>query len=184
MKTLLLTLLTLFSGLTTWAQGRMFTLSGGYAFANPVEHEETATGYRINGLFDFNPSNGKIAHGFNVGYVRTKFSTKTFAGETDVSIRSWPIYYAPKIFLGNSDKFKPFLKGALGMQFSKFKVTSPSAEGETVDQGFYGGLGLGGLLFLQENLFLNVEYEWAYQSNSFNGNGFLNSALLGLAYKF
>jgi hypothetical protein len=184
MKTLFLTALIFLLCLTTWAQERMFTLSGGYAFADPEEYDETATGYRINALLDLYPSRGKVVHGFNVGYVLTKFTTNTFAGETDVSIRSWPVYYAPKLFLGNSDKFKPFLKGALGVHFSKFIVSSSSVFGDAVDEGFHGGLGLGGLLTLQENLFLNLEYEWAYQSNSYYGNGILQSAQLGLGYKF
>ena len=46
-------------------------------------------------------------------------------------------------------------------------VSSSSVFGDAVDEGFHGGFGLGGLLTLQENLFLNLEYEWAYQSNSY-----------------
>jgi opacity protein-like surface antigen len=184
MKTLLVIAVIFLSGLAAWGQERMFTLSGGYAFADPEEYDETATGYRINGLFDLNRSEGKLSHGFNIGYVQTKFSTTTFVGETDVSIRSWPIYYAPKLFFGNNDKIRPFLKGALGMHFSKFTLTGPSVYGVEVDEGFFGGFGLGILLRLQDNLFLNLEYEWAYQSNSYYGNGFLNTAQLGLGFKF
>lgn len=184
MKKFLLTASIFLYGLTSLAQERMFTLSGGYAFADPEEYDDTATGYRINGLFDYKRTERKLSHGFNIGYVQTKFSTTTFVGETEVSIRSWPIYYAPKLFLGNSDKFKPFLKGALGMHFSKFMLTGPGVYGVELDEGFYGGFGLGGLFFLQEDLFLNLEYEWAYQSNSYYGNGFLNSAQLGLGFKF
>jgi opacity protein-like surface antigen len=55
---------------------------------------------------------------------------------------------------------------------------------ETADTGFYGGIGAGGMLFLKENIFLNLEYEWAYLSNSWYSDGFLNTAQLGIGFKF
>jgi Outer membrane protein beta-barrel domain len=167
------------------AQESMVTLSYGYAFANPEDSNENADGFRINGLFEYNPSQGKIAHGLNIGYVLTTYSqeNQVGAGSSDFSIRSWPVYYAPKVILGNSDKFKFYLNGALGLHFSKY--TSDGALNlETTDTGFYGGAGLGGMLFLKENIFLNLEYEWAYLSNSFYNDGFLNTAQLGIGFKF
>lgn len=165
---------------SAWAQESMVTLSYGYAFANPENSDNNADGFRINGLYEYNPSQGKIAHGLNIGYVLTKYEASQ---GTDVSLRSWPVYYAPKVMLGNSDKFKFFLKGALGIHFSKY-----TSEGvlslETADTGFYGGVGAGGMLFLKENIFLNLEYEWAYLSNSWYNDGFLNTAQLGIGFKF
>jgi Outer membrane protein beta-barrel domain len=167
-----------------WAQESMVTLSYGYAFANPEQSSENADGFRINGLFEYNPNQGKIAHGLNIGYVLTKYNQETTLGVDEFSIRSWPIYYAPKVILGNSDKFKFFLKGALGLHFSKYTSEGSLVDVETADTGFYGGAGLGGMLFLKENIFLNLEYEWAYLSNSYYDNGFLNTAQLGIGFKF
>ncbi|MEQ1586030.1 MAG: outer membrane beta-barrel protein [Cyclobacteriaceae bacterium] len=167
-----------------WAQESMFTLSYGWANLNPEESDKNADGFRINGLYEFNPNEGKIAHGLNIGYVLTKYDLATQAGTTNFSFRSWPIYYAPKVILGNSDKFKPFLKGALGAHFSKYKSEGAALDLESSDVGFYGGLGAGGLLFLKENIFLNLEYEWAYLTNYYSGNGFLNTAQLGIGFKF
>jgi hypothetical protein len=172
-----------------WAQESMVTLSYGYTFANPEASDLNADGFRINGLYEFNPNAGKVAHGLNIGYVLNKYEESNVVGnqtiESKVSLRSWPVYYAPKLLLGNSDKFKFFLKGALGMHFSKYTAeVSSGGSLETKDAGFYGGAGLGGMLFLKENLFLNLEYEWAYMSNSFYENGFLNTAQLGIGFKF
>jgi hypothetical protein len=179
-------LLVALSLMTTWgwAQENNLTLSFGYAFANPEASDENADGFRINGLYEFNPNQGKVAHGFNIGYVLTKYSQEGQVGLEEFSIRSWPIYYAPKLMLGNSDKFKFFLKAALGMHFSKYKTDRTAVDVETADAGFYGGAGLGGMLFLKENIFLNLEYEWAYMSNSYYDNGFLNTAQLGAGFRF
>jgi hypothetical protein len=162
----------------------MFTVSYGWANLNPEESDKSADGFRINGLYEFNPTQGKIAHGLNIGYVLTKYEQSTQATTTDFSFRSWPIYYAPKVLLGNSDKFKGFLKGALGVHFSKYSSEGTALSLESNDTGFYGGLGVGGILFLQENLFLNLEYEWAYQTNYYTGNAFLNTAQLGIGFRF
>lgn len=187
-KNLFIILLMLVSA-TAWSQESAFTLSGGWASASPENSSSSASGYRINGLYEFNPNQGKISHGFNVGYVRTTATQTTSIGinnsiTSTATIRSWPVFYAPKIMFGNSEKFKFFLKGALGWQFGGYKVESPSLTLETNDSGFYGGLGAGGMLNLNENLFLNLEYEWAYVANMYYGNGYLNTAQLGVGYRF
>jgi len=167
-----------------WAQENSFTLSGGYVFANIEDYDENTSGYRINGLYEFNPQQGKIAHGFNVGYVRTTASIEVLSETRDITIRTWPVYYAPKIMFGNSEKVKIFIKGALGMQFAKLMTDGPALETEAKDFGFYGGIGAGGMLFMSEKLFLNLEYEWAYLSNSYYKDGFINTAQLGVGFKF
>ena len=81
-------------------------------------------------------------------------------------------------------KFKFYVKGALGMHFSTYKRTATAVESKTSDMGFYGGASLGAMIFVKENIFLNAEYEWAYLSNSFYTDGFLNTANFGLGFKF
>jgi Outer membrane protein beta-barrel domain len=182
-KLLIITALILIAA-GAWAQESMFTLSYGWASTNPEESDKTADGFRINGLFEYNPNQGKIAHGLNIGYVLTKYEQTSQLGTNEFSFRTWPVYYAPKVLLGNSDKFKFFLKGAIGIHFSKYTEEGPAVSLEFNDTGFFGGVGAGGMLFLNEKLFLNLEYEWAYQSNYYNGNGFLNTAQLGIGFKF
>lgn len=184
MKTHVLIVALVLISVAVWGQENMVTLSYGWASTNPEGYDENANGFRINGLYEFNPSQGKFAHGLNIGYVLTKNDEEAQGVSTSVSFRSWPVYYAPKVLLGKSEKFKFFLKGALGVHFSKFKSDGPIASIETTDTGFYGGAGAGGMLFLKENIFLNLEYEWAYQSNTYYGNAFLNTAQLGIGFKF
>lgn len=184
MKRTFITLTLIFSVIAfTWAQENMLTLTGGYSFSNLEETDIKANGYRINGLYEYNPGGGKISHGFNIGYIGLTANDSTITQTLEYKINTWPVYYAPKIMFGN-DRIKAFVKGALGMHFSGYKRIGGASELDTRDMGFYGGASVGAMLFLKENLFLNAEYEWAYLSNSYYRDGFMNSALFGLGMRF
>ena len=55
---------------------------------------------------------------------------------------------------------------------------------DTGDSGFYGGLGTGITINISELVLMNLEYEWAYLSNSWYRDGFMNSVMLGIGFKF
>jgi hypothetical protein len=168
------------------AQENMITLSGGYSFANIEDSDTNTSGFRINGLYEFNPSGGAIAHGLSIGYIGTSADVSVLGNSVATyKINSWPIYYAPK-FLFGGESVKGFVKGALGMQFSSIKKTGGVLGGEITgnDTGFYGGVGAGFLKTFNEKFFINVEYEWAYMSNSFYKDGFMNSIMGGVGVKF
>jgi hypothetical protein len=164
------------------AQENMLTIGGGYSFANIQDTDLGSTGWRINLLFDFNPGGGNIAHGLSIGYINTT-AEDLGAQSAEYKLTSTPIYYAPKMMFGK-EKLKAFVKGALGMHFSSFKRTGSLGELSSSGGGFYGGLSAGGMLFLSDKVFLNAEYEFAYLSSSYYKDGFLNSAMLGLGFKF
>jgi len=145
-----------------------------------AETETNATGWRINGTYEFNPQSSKVAHGLSFGIISTS-ATGTSGYEYD--LRSWPLYCAPKVMFGEN-KIRAFIKGALGLHFSHYGGTGNAIDLDTNDTGFYGGASAGTMVYLKENIFLNAEYEWAYMSNSFYQNGMMNSAMLGLEFKF
>lgn len=168
---------------TAWAQENMLTITGGYAWASLEESDTKPTGFRINGIYEFNPSEGNFSHGLSIGYIGTKSDSAGVSG-VEYKLNNWPIYYAPKIMFGKGDKIKAFARGALGMHFSGYKRTTELLTISTNDTGFYGGIAVGLMVFVKENVFLNAEYEWAYLSNSFYQNGFMNSANFGLGFRF
>jgi hypothetical protein len=179
---LILTALT-FLSLTALSQENRFTLGGGYAFANVEEVDTDATGFRITGLYEYVPSGGKVVHGVSFGYIGTSAEYSITGQSNDYKINSWPIYYAPKLMFGNGSA-KAFIKGALGMQFSSLKRTGTLSEIKNNDFGFYGGAGAGVMKSFGEKMFINLEYEWAYLSNTFYKDGFMNSVMLGVGVKF
>ena len=182
MKRILLLLLIAATVTFVQAQENMVTISGGYAWANFESLDENPTGWRINGLYEFIPHGGKVAHGLSFGYIGTSVET----GENVVStynLHSWPIYYAPKYTFGKN-KFNAFVKGAMGMHYSGYDRTGEVAEGSTFDVGFYGGAGAGIKFKFKEKFYIVGEYEWAYLSNSVFQDGFMNSAMGGIGITF
>jgi hypothetical protein len=90
-RNLMIAVLILIS-VTVKAQESLITLSGGYVFSNIEEFDANATGFRINGLYEFNPSQGKIAHGFSVGYIFTTASGTTAGQPVEYRITNIPVY--------------------------------------------------------------------------------------------
>lgn len=180
----LITMLLMVTGTSiAYSQENMVTLSGGYAFANIEEASADGTGWRINGLYEFNPSGSKFAHGFSVGYVSLSGEGGVAQEETKYDIGSWPIYYAPKFLMGN-ESLKGFLKGAIGWQFSNVSRTGAAAEGDSNDSGFAMGAGAGASYFVNEKVFVTAEYEFLWLQNSFFRDGYLNTASLGIGFRF
>lgn len=184
MKQFSLLLILISLGVLTYGQENRFTLSGGYAFTNVEESETSLSGYRINGLYEFSPMGGKVSHGLSVGFIGTSGTNEEVLNQTtEYKINAWPIYWAPKYTFGESS-VKGFVKGALGWQFSGIKRTTSVTEFSDNDSGFYGGAGAGVLKEINDKIFVNLEYEWAYLSNSFYRDGFMNTINLGVGIKF
>lgn len=183
MKKLYFFLVTLLFALTGLAQDNILTVSGGYAFGNPENYDENTTGYRINGLYEYNPNGGVLANGFSFGYIHTE-AELTRVNETKlIKINTVPLYYAPKAIIGKSD-LRGFVKGALGMHFSNYSSTGSSLEIETNDSGIFLGVGGGLMYFFNEKIFVNAEYEIDYMGNSYYDDGFVQTVQAGLGFKF
>jgi hypothetical protein len=183
MKKIALILVTMFAVFTVKAQQNMFTLSGGYVFANLEDADANANGWRINGLWEFNPLEGKFSHGVSFGYIGTKAEVSTLNQNTSFNLNNFPVYYAPKFIIGKGN-VKGFVKGALGMHFSNYKYNGTLGDVSNSDFGFYGGAGLGTMIKINDKVFINLEYEWAYLSNSSYRDGFINSAMGGIGFRF
>ena len=167
----------------SYAQENMVTVSGGYTFASIESSDTKATGWRINGTYEFNPSEGPLAWGIAIGYMDLSASETVLGISTvDYKIGTIPIYFAPKFLFGN-DKIKGFIKGAIGTQNSHLKRTG-ILEVTSTDWGFYGGGAAGIKIMLSQMVFLNAEYELAWLSNTSYKDGLINSAMLGIGVKF
>ena len=165
----------------------MFTVSGGYSWAKVDDADVTATGWRINGTYEFNKGQGQFAQGVSIGYINTK-ATQTFGAmdslNVEYTLSSLPLYYAPKYFFGG-DKALGFVKGAIGGHHSKVKSTYENgSDGEVQYWGFYGGIGAGFMYAINEKVFINAEYEFAWMSNSGYSGGFMQTAMAGIGIKF
>ena len=180
----ILFLFVLFYSGTSYGQENSISLSGGYAFANIDEVEANSTGWSINFNYEFNAFQGKIAHGFGMSYISTSGAEETIGQQTSTfNLNSIPFYYAPKFFIG-SNSFKGFIDGALGIHFSNAEKIGPILTVKDNNVGFYGGLGLGVQNTFNDKIFIKLQYQWAFMSNSPYRNGFMNNAAVGLGIKF
>ena len=170
---------------STWVLGQenRVIVGGGYAFSNIENADENGTGWRINGVYEYNAEQGKWAHGVSVGYVNISGYSEGGVGKTTYKVGSWPIYYAPKFLFGN-EKIKGFIKGAIGLQFSSLKRSGGLGELSDKDFGLASGGGVGGSYFFNEKIFLNAEYELLWMSNTYYVEGLLNTASLGVGIRF
>jgi hypothetical protein len=161
-----------------FSQNSMATVNGGYSWANVTDAENGATGYRINALYEYYPAAARFSHGIEFGFIHL------VAKDADLTstVNSFPVYYVPKIIFG-SDKFKYYLKGALGMQIAGLQREGIVTLDDT-DMGFYLGAGGGIMLFLGDSFFLNAEYEAAYASNAYYRDGWISSATGGIGFRF
>jgi hypothetical protein len=168
---------------TVKAQENKLSIIGGYVFSNIEDTDADAKGWRINGLYEFTPNASSLSHGIALGYMTTNADYTSLTESTNYDINSWPIYYVPKFTVGKGN-LKGFVKGALGTHISTYKRTGTLTEIKSTDMGFYGGAGLGGTLNINEKVYLQAEYEWAYMSNTIYVDGFINSFTAGLGFKF
>ena len=190
MKRFFLTLALVSFAFWGFSQENLVNVTGGYAWLNiddsdyyPEDPNIKGTGWRINGTYDFNPNEGKVAYGFSIGYVSVGASYDGAADTADYKISSIPVYFAPKFLFGN-EKIKGFLKLMIGGQSSTLKRTGTATEASVSDFGFYGGTGAGFMYFVNEKIFLNAEYELAYATNGYYKGGLFQSASAGIGMRF
>jgi hypothetical protein len=183
MKRRLIFLFIVFCSAKIWAQESDIIISGGYVFANLQNADQNATGFRINGLYEFNPTERNFAHGVSFGYLRTTGTRIEDVSSSKYIISNFPIYYAPKLMFG-SKSFKGFLKGALGFHCSQYKLSGDNTSSDGLDFGFYAGAGAGLMTILNDKIIINVEYEWAYLTNSSYRSGLINTVMGGVGFKF
>ena len=181
------------TSLTAWSQEtRFLTVSGGYSFVNIEDTDLNGTGWRANILYQGIEPDKPFAHGYAIGYIMVSASwdsllpkVNPLAGQEqltiDYTVSSVPLYYAPMYTFGGG-AFKGFVKGAVGHQFAWITRKASNTKITDSDLGFYGGASAGVLIPLNEKMVISAEYEWAYASNSFYHDGFMNSAMAGLRF--
>jgi hypothetical protein len=163
---------------------RLLTISYGDVSTDFEDTGTDASGWRVNLSYETGKKGGSVLHGVVLGYIETTADVTTVGPQTThYKLKSLPIYYAPKFLFGKK-AFKGFLKGALGMHLSEYERSGALGEVSTTDSGFYGGASLGAMLYFNEKVFANIEYEWAYLSNSYYRDGEVTSAMIGLGMRF
>lgn len=178
MKKLILSLLFLLP-FALYAQVNSLSVGGGYVFTNIEGSDASASGYRINLLYDYQPVGSAVSYGLHFGYVSVTGSSTN----TDYTVNTLPIAFVPKFYFGEGN-LRPYLKGVIGVQFSDIERAGQSTTITANDSGIIAGLGAGIKYPMSEKAFLNFDYEFAYLANSFYRDGLMNSISLGIGFNF
>lgn len=181
-RILLLSIALIISGLIH-AQQNLISIEGGLAIADLQEASTGMNGWRIAGVYEFNPYEDKLTHGISFGYINMQTEVTAGQNTTSYELANFPIYYAPGLILGKN-KFRFQLKGALGWQFSTLNRTGKLVASKSTDGGLTLGAGAGGMFLIQPKLFLNFGYEFLWMNNSYYLDEYLSTIKIGLGYKF
>ena len=168
---------------TAAAKDKFLTISYGDVSTDIEDTDSDTSGWRLNLSYESGAKNGNVLHGFAFGYIETTADVTTPAQTSSYKLKSLPIYYAPKLLFGKS-AFKGFIKGAIGIHFSDYTRTGALGDADTQDTGLYAGASLGAMYTFNEKVFINAEYELAYLSNSYYRDEEVQSAMLGLGFRF
>jgi hypothetical protein len=76
------------------------------------------------------------------------------------------------------------VKGILGTHGSDYTREGTLLENSTWDFGLYVGASAGGMKMIGDKLFVNLEYEWTYLGNSLYRDGFVNTIMGGVGFRF
>lgn len=182
MKNSILIGVLLFTFLTeSICQSRNMVVSGGWATVKPDGTDNAIHGFKIGGLYEFG-LNGHWAVNGSLSFVHFKEDAEGGAALVANTYQSWPFLINGKYLVGKNN-VQGYIKGAAGLQISKVKLESQSTELKDHDVGLALGTGVGLNITLSEKLFLQTEYEFLYQTNSFYKNGTISQVTLGLGFK-
>src|SRR6478609_7078072 len=144
-------------------------LSGGYTFGKVADGGPQVGGYKFSGTFERIMPDEHWAIGGTFGYMAVTESE----GPVGTRFSALPLLFTPKYFVGKGKKYsdgkgkaKGYIKGAFGLQNSRFKFDTPIGASQDWDFGLVYGGGVGVNYDANEKVFINFEYEYLLINNS------------------
>ena len=161
-----------------WSQ--LCSFNGGYAILVGESTGNSLDGYAFDFTYEQVNMDGDLSGGVLIQYL---------AGHDDdtdndrrINYQSIPVMFQGKYFFG-SDMVKGYLQGGIGLQFSRIEYSGPKLLLQDGDTGFTFGIGLGGLFFTDEKIFINAAYNFSYQGNSFYRDGIVHLFKIGIGFQ-
>jgi hypothetical protein len=161
-----------------WSQ--LFSFNGGYAILVGESTGNTLDGYAIDFTYEQVNMDGDLSGGILIQYL---------AGHDDdtpnnrrINYQSIPVMFQGKYFFG-SDMVKGYLQGGIGLQFSRIEFSGANLLLQDGDSGFTFGIGLGGIFFTDEKIFINAAYNFNYLGNSFYRDGIVHLFKIGIGFQ-
>ena len=161
-----------------WSQ--LISFNGGYAMMDGESTDNTMNGYAFNITYEQVNMYGEFSTGVLVSYLAGHDEDED--NNRRINYQSIPILLQSKIFFG-SERTKGYLQAGIGIQFSRIEFTGEKLLLQNGDSGFVLGLGLGGLLFTDEKLFINLAYNLSFMTNSYYRDGIVHLFKFGIGFQ-
>ena len=164
--------------LKNWSQ--LISFNGGYVLLDGEATDNTMNGYAFGITYEQVNMYGELSTGVLISYLAGHDEDSD--NNRRINYQSIPILLQSKLFFG-SEKIKGYLQVGIGIQFSRIEFTSEKLLLQDGDSGLVLGLGLGGLLFTDEKLFINLAYNLTLMTNSYYRNGIIHLFKLGIGFQ-
>ena len=161
----------------------LWTISYGDVSTDIEDASTDASGSRINLSYETGKKGDNFLHGLSLAYLSSTADVTIASQTSNYRLESLPIYYAPKWLFGKKS-LKGFVRGAFGMHLSRYERRGDLPDVNVSDLGVYLGISAGAMFMFSQKWFANIEYEWAYLSNSYYRDGAVGSAMIGLGFRY
>lgn len=158
-------------------------IGGGYVFANSQQGEGRLSGFRVNGIYEYQAYRSRLSHGLVLSYVNTSGLIVRNQLEQDQEVWMIPFSYQPKYYF-SEESARAYVKPVLGLNFSQSTVTSPINQRKEDNIGFYGGAAAGIEADLGYSGFVTLEYKISYVPNGFFESGLLHALQVGIGFRY
>jgi len=158
-------------------------IGGGYVFANSQQGQGRLSGFRVNGIYEYQTYRSRISHGLGFSYVNTSGPIEKNQVQQDQEVWMVPFSYQPKYYF-SEESARAYIKPVLGINYSQSTVTVSSRFRKEDNIGFFGAAAAGIESDLGYNGFMTVEYKFSYVPNGFFDRGLMHSLQVGIAFRY
>ena len=159
---------------------KLTEFNGGYASLTAEDTGHNLTGYMVEFSYIQTALDGKWGGGVMIGFVNSQDQDARENAEMNFS--TVPVAALGQLYFGGN-VFQGYVQGQLGLQFSRADYVGERLGWATGDAGLFAGLGLGGHIFLSEQVFVNIAYNFSYLSNSAYRDGIAHLFKLGIGFQ-
>ena len=118
--------------------------------------------------------------GVSLGYLNGQDELDT-PENPKVNFQTIPFVFYAKYLFG-SNRLRGYVKGGLGLHSSKVEFVRDDALVNDWDAGFLLGAGVGMYVALDENIFINLNYDFMWLDHSYYQDGLAHFFNLGLGF--
>ena len=162
------------------AMDRLLLFNGSFGLVKSDETGNRFSSYMFSFSYEQIMINTRTVWGVSVGYLNGQDELDT-PEKPKVNFQTIPFVFYAKYLFG-SNKFRGYVKGGLGLHSSKIEFVRGGALVNNWDAGFLLCAGAGMYMALDENIFVNLNYDFMWLDHGFYQDGLAHFFNLGLGF--